>query len=153
MSGSSTSRLRSMTAIAIAASVALLGTGCSYIHQQIGDAWAVTYEIHVDRPTGAELTEVEVEGARERGDAPEIQRLGSATTDRTDGDGSRWTHDAVVLAEQRASVTATPGEGATATCRILLDGKRVIATATSTTPGARVQCSATTPEFNESARH
>ncbi|WP_146244038.1 hypothetical protein [Curtobacterium sp. MCBD17_013] len=148
MSGSSTSRFRLVTATAIAASVALLGTGCSYVDQQIGDAWAVTYEIHVDRPTGAELTEVKAEGARERGDAPEVQRLGSVTTGTTDGDGSRWTHDVVVLTEQRASVTATPGKGVTATCRILLDGKRVIATETSTTPGARVACSATTPKFS-----
>jgi hypothetical protein len=88
--------------------VAALATGCSFVHRQTGDAWAVTYEVQVDAPAGSALSDVRVEGAEQRGDAPEVHRLGTRDTDATDGDGSRWQHDAIVLAEQCASIRATP---------------------------------------------
>ncbi|WIE70309.1 hypothetical protein [Curtobacterium sp. MCLR17_054] len=140
--------VRLLVAAVVAGSVAVLATECSFVQQQTGDAWSVTYEVRVDRPSGAALTDVRVEGAARRGDAPEVHRLGIRDTDTTDGDGSRWEHDAIVLAEQPASVRATPPEGATATYRILLDGKREIASATSAQPGDPVRCSANTPAFN-----
>lgn len=138
--------VRLLAAAAVAATVALLGTGCSVLQQQTGDAWAVTYEVTVDQPAGATLSDVRVEGAERRGDTPEVHRLGSRDTTAADGDGSRWGHESVVLAEQRAAVRATPGPGATATCRILLDGKREIATETAAA-GQSVTCSVDTPAF------
>lgn len=139
--------VRLLAAAVVVGSVALITTGCSVVQRQTGDAWAVTYEVQVDAPTGSALSDVRVEGAEQRGDAPEVHRLGTRDTDATDGDGSRWQHHAIVLAEQRASVRATPPEGATATCRILLDGKREIATETATV-GEPVTCSADTPAFD-----
>ncbi|MFJ7288518.1 hypothetical protein ACIQUC_09390 [Curtobacterium sp. NPDC098951] len=140
--------VRLLAAAAVAGSVAVLATGCSVVQRQTGDAWAVTYEVSVDRPSGAELSDVRVEGAERRGDVPEVHRLGSEETGAGDGDGSRWSHDTIVLAEQRASVRATPGAGATATCRILLDGKREIARETSVRPGGVVRCRVATPAFD-----
>ncbi|WP_420369240.1 hypothetical protein [Curtobacterium sp. L1-20] len=140
--------VRLLAATAVAASVALLGTGCAFVQQQTGDAWAVTYEVTVDRPAGSPLSDVTVEGAERRGDAPEVQRLGTRDTRATHGQGSRWEHESVVLAGQRASVSATPAPGATATCRVLLDGDREIATRTSPDPGAAVTCSVETPAFS-----
>ncbi|WFR67565.1 hypothetical protein P9139_03400 [Curtobacterium flaccumfaciens] len=138
---------RLLAVVVVAGSVAVLATGCSFVQRQTGDAWAVTYEVQVDAPTGSALSDVRVEGAEQRGDAPEVHRLGTQDTDAADGDGSRWQHDVIVLAEQRASVRAAPPEGATATCRILLDGKREIATETATA-GEPVTCSADTPAFD-----
>ncbi len=139
--------VRLVAAAVVAGSVAVLATGCSFVQQQTGDAWSVTYEVRVDQPRGAELTDVRVEGAERRGEAPGVHRLGTEETGATDGDGSHWEHETIVLAEQQASVRATPGAGATATCRILLDGKREIASETSARPGAAVRCSADTPAF------
>lgn len=140
--------VRLLAAAVVAGSVAVLATGCSFVQQQTGDAWSVTYEVRVDQPSGAALTDVRVEGAERRGEAPAVHRLDAQETGSSDGDGSRWEHDAIVLAEQRASVRATPGAGATATCRILLDGKREIASETSARPGDAVRCSADTPAFD-----
>lgn len=140
--------VRIVAAGLLAGAVALAGTGCSVIQQQTGDAWAVTYEVHVDRPVGARLSDVRVEGAERRGDAPEVHRIGAGETEAKDGEGSRWEHETVVLAEQRASVRATPEQGATATCRVLLDGEREIAAQTSSAPGKPVTCSVDTPAFD-----
>lgn len=146
MSERNRSVVRLATTGALAAAVGLLGTGCSAVHQQIGDAWSVTYEVRVDQPQGSALTDVRVEGAEERGGAPEVHRVGSARTDTSADGGSSWKEDLVVLAEQRASVRATPAAGATATCRILLDGEREIAKETAA-PGKTVRCSVDTPRF------
>ena len=135
---------RLLAATVVVGSIAVLATGCSLG----GDAWAVTYEVQVDRPIGSELSDLRVEGAEQRGDAPEVRRLGAQDTDTDDGDGSLWRHESVVVAEQHASVRATPPEGATATCRILLDGVREIASETSAQPGQAVHCSADTPAFD-----
>lgn len=140
--------VRLPAAVLVAGSVAGLATGCSFVQQQTGDAWSVTYEVRVDQPGGATLSDVRVEGADRRGEAPEVHRLGAEATGASDGEGPRWEHDAIVLAEQRASVRATPGGGATATCRILLDGEREIARETSSRPGDEVRCSADTPAFD-----
>jgi hypothetical protein len=140
--------VRTLAAAALAAGIALAASGCAFVQQQTGDAWAVTYEVHVDQPTGARLTDVQVEGAERRGDAPEVHELGDEQTTKIDGDGSQWEHGAIVLAEQRASVRVTPGPDATATCRILLDGDREIASATSSEPGATVACAEDTPAFD-----
>ncbi|ROR36576.1 hypothetical protein EDF63_0702 [Curtobacterium sp. JUb34] len=139
--------VRLLAAAVLAGGLALTATGCSFILQQTGDAWAVTYQVQVDGPAGSELTDVRVEGAEKRGDAPEVHRLGAQETSTATTSGSAWEHEAIVLAEQRASVRATPPRGATATCRILLDGKREIATETAAA-GQPVTCSVDTPAFD-----
>ncbi|WP_263054923.1 hypothetical protein [Curtobacterium sp. RIT-PI-V] len=142
--------VRLLAAVVVASSVAVLATGCSFVQQQTGDAWSVTYEVSVDQPSGAALTDVRVEGAEKRGDAPEVHRLGTQETGTQKTGTQRtgtWEHESIVLAEQRASVRATPARGATATCRILLDGKREIATETAAA-GQPVTCSVDTPAFD-----
>jgi hypothetical protein len=143
-----TNRTRALSAVAAAAVLAIGLTGCSVVHQQIGDAWAVTYRVDVDAPAGAVLDGVEVEGAASRGDAPEVRKVSDATTSTARGSGSSWQREVIVLAKDRASVRATPPAGRTATCHVLLDGKRDIATATSSAPGAPVTCRADTPSFD-----
>ncbi|MFZ7089270.1 hypothetical protein [Curtobacterium sp. RRHDQ10] len=144
-----------------AAAALLLVAGCSQIRQQTADAWSVTYEVTVDQPAGSALTHVRAEGAERRGDDPEVAELGSVTTVGVGagdgkrngngvgdggGDGSVWRHETLVLATDRSMVVATPPPGGTASCRILLDGKRVIDEEHADV-GAPVTCSATTPAF------
>ncbi|ROP72671.1 hypothetical protein [Curtobacterium sp. PhB115] len=139
--------VRLVAGAVLAAGLALTATGCSFVQQQTGDAWSVTYQVQVDGPAGSELSDVRVEGAEKRGDAPEVHRLGTQKTSTAKTSGSAWEHESIVLAEQRASVRATPGPDATATCRILLDGEREIAAETSAA-GKAVTCSADTPAFD-----
>jgi hypothetical protein len=133
-----------------AASALLLVSGCAQLRQQTGDAWSVTYEVSVDTQAGAALTDVAAEGAQRRGDAPKVHEVGSVTTVAAE-DGSAtstWTRDAIVLAKDRAMVRATPPADATATCRVLLDGKKVIKEERGDV-GAPVRCSVTTPAFDD----
>ncbi|GAB3896926.1 hypothetical protein GCM10029964_079030 [Kibdelosporangium lantanae] len=46
----------------------------------------------------------------------------------------------VITAGQKAQVTATPTGNLKLTCRILLDGRKVLATATASTAGKPVTC-------------
>jgi len=141
-------RARTAAAAASALSVVLLASGCAFVQQHVGDAWSVTYEVSVDQPVGAELTGTEFDGAEKRGEEVTTQDVGTARTATAQDGGSSWEVESIVLAEGQASVTATPAPGATATCRILLDGTREIATATSASPGAPVECTVDTPRFD-----
>jgi hypothetical protein len=138
------------TTAATLAIAALALTGCTQIHQQVGDAWAVTYEVSVDAPDATPLHDVEYLGAERRGAAASTRTLSTASTKPAAGNGgggATWTHESIVLAEDTASVRATPPSGRTASCRILLDGKRVIADEQGE-PGKPVRCSAETPAFS-----
>lgn len=139
--------VRLVAASVLAGTVALAASGCAFVQRQTGDAWAVTYEVRVDRPTGSTLSDLRIDGAESRGNSPKVVTIGTAATTQRDGGGSRWEHKMVVIAKQQASVSATPESGATAQCRILLDGKREIAKQTSAAPGEPVTCSVRTPSF------
>jgi len=142
---------RLLTTAVLAGTVALVATGCSAeeLQQEFGDAWAVTYEVTVDQPVGAELRDVDVEGAEVRGDDLVVHELGAQTTDgeADGGAGSSWHHDSIVYPERPASMSATPPQDATATCRVLLDGVRELASATSSAPGEPVRCALTMPAY------
>lgn len=139
--------VRLVASAVLASSIVLAASGCAFVQRHTGDAWAVTYEVHVDQPTGSTLSGIRVEGAERRGDSPRLHKIGTEVTTAKDGVGSRWEREVVVLAEQHASVSATPEPGATARCRILLDGTREIAKQTSVAPGEPVTCSVHTPSF------
>jgi len=147
MSTSLRNRLRPF--LAASAAIALLPlTACSIVNQTFGDAWSVTYQVAVDRPQDVELTEVTVEGAEKRGASPEVTDLGSQTAlASTGGEGALWDREVIVLAGEEALVSATPPSGSIATCRVLVDGTREIATATSAAPGEPVTCKVVTPAF------
>lgn len=135
--------------VAATVSALLLVSGCADIRQQTGDAWAVTFEVSVDTPTATALTAASAEGAERRGDDPGVQELGAVATSAPADSSSRsvWRHEKIVLAGDRALVTATPPAGVSATCRVLLDDERVIAEEHAVA-GAPVRCSVTTPEFD-----
>lgn len=73
---------------------------------------------------------------------------GTVATSNLADDASKavWSTTAMVTATQDSQITATPGPGATASCRILLDGTREIASETAAR-GEAVTCAAATPEF------
>lgn len=136
--------------LAAAAAIVLVPlTACSVVNQSFGDAWSVTYQVVVDRPQDVELTEVAVEGAEKRGASPEVTDLGSQTAlASSGGEGALWEREVIVLAGEDARVSATPPSGSIATCRVMIDGTREIATATSEAPGEPVTCKVVTPAFD-----
>ena len=72
---------------------------------------------------------------------------GTVTTAGTNGGSATWSVDSSVVVGDTAKITATAAEGQRATCRILLDGERELASETGEAGGA-VTCSATAPPFD-----
>jgi len=139
---------KTLAAVAALAAVTLTLTGCAQLHQQVGDAWAVTYEVSVDAPDASTLHDVRYLGAEQRGDAATVRTISEAATrpGAANGGAAVWTHESIVLAKDPASVRATPPAGRIASCRILLDGKKVIAEEHGSA-GKPVRCHAETPAF------
>lgn len=121
--------------------------GCSSLRQ---DAWALTYELMVPGTESAELTNVSYSEQEKRGEDPQTTTLSSVTTGPLEGvaDGTGWEADAMLEVGLTASITATAPEGVPATCRILLDGTREVASNTGE-PGGSVTCEVVTPEFEK----
>ncbi|MFJ2618391.1 hypothetical protein [Glutamicibacter sp. NPDC087344] len=147
-------RLSSMKKMMIgsAALVFIVGaTGCSAVedfNKSTSDSWAVTYEVSVAGGDTSKITDVRYLESEKRGEAGTELSLASGQT-TADGQGKAvWSLESIVTAEKDASISAVPGKGATATCRILLDGVKEIAVETSA-PGERVQCAANTPAFSK----
>lgn len=59
-------------------------------------------------------------------------------------DASSWSELGAIIAGETASVTVTPPEGASASCSILLDGQKQLASHKGA-PGETVTCEATAP--------
>lgn len=126
--------------------------GCSAVDswdKATADAWAVTYEVSVSGGATGTLHDVAYLQAPARGeDSAEVVEGSVATSSEGSGEKAAWRTETMVTAQQDAAIAATPGEGATATCRILLDETRELA-AHSAGPGERVECSAATPAFGQ----
>lgn len=110
------------------------------------DDGAVTYEITTDATSPHDLTAVAYRLEPDRGQPSELVDEGTMTTESDPAGGTVLKIESVIAAEERASVTARPPEGVTATCRILLDDVREIATTTGE-PGEPVSCDVKTPAF------
>ena len=138
-----------ISVLAIAAGM----TGCSAVDEYkraTSDAWAVTYELSVTGGESKELKDISFLDSEERGgESVEVTGgLGMAQPDEDKKDTYVFTVDAMITAEKDAGISATPAKDVTATCRVLLDGVKEIASETGK-PGEAVNCSVTTPAFSK----
>lgn len=143
--------LKTWAVTGVAIFLGLSVSGCGAIddfNKVTADAWAVTYEVTVTGGDTGSLNDIEYLESLERGDDPVLLSVDTGvTTKARDGhDAALWSVESIVTAQMNAAVAATPGDGATATCRILLDGVQQIAEE-SAAPGERVECAALTPGF------
>lgn len=143
-----------LTRLAIATSGALaLGltlSGCGVIDnvkKSAADAWSVTYEVTTDGDAPAQLSEVSYLDAKDRMTKQHTEKVSHVATSSTEDGTFAWTADSLVVTGDPASVSATPPLGVSATCRILLDGTREIASQTGA-PGEAVHCESVTPAFD-----
>lgn len=142
----------------ISASTAMLAlgvgvAGCGAVEsydKAVSDAWAVTYEVSVTGTTDDSLHDVSYLEAEKRGeDSTPVTEESVNTTEATGKNKNKvWSVESMVTAQKDASVAATPDKDGTATCRVLLDGVKEIASETGA-PGERVQCDVTTPAFKK----
>ncbi|UYQ77314.1 hypothetical protein OF385_15025 [Glutamicibacter sp. JL.03c] len=150
------SHTRTATRISIGSAVLALGiglAGCGAVEswdKATSDAWAVTYEVTVTGGTSNSLKDVSYLEAEKRGeDSTSVTEESVSTSEATGKKKNKvWSIESMVTAQKDASVAATPDKDGTATCRVLLDGVKEIASATGA-PGERVQCDVTTPAFKE----
>ncbi|KAM9863858.1 hypothetical protein ACI1US_00242 [Leucobacter sp. BZR 635] len=143
-----------LTRLALATSGALaLGltlSGCGVIDtvtKSAADAWSVTYEVTTDSDAPAQLSDVSYLDAKDRMTEQHTEQVSHAATAATADGSFAWTADTIVVTGDPASVSATPPKGVSATCRILLDGTRELASETGA-PGEAVHCESVTPEFD-----
>ena len=135
-----------------AAMALALGTaGCGAVEdfdKATSDSWAVTYEVSVTGGDTSKITDIKYLESEKRGEAGTELSLPSGKTTAEGMGTAVWSLESIVTAEKDAAISAVPGKGSTATCRILLDGVKEIAAETSA-PGERVECAATTPAFSK----
>ncbi len=137
-----------------AAGVVTLGiglTGCGALDAVVksaADAWQVTYEVTTDSEAAVPLSEVAYLDMESRTDGQHLVEASDAETraEPAHPGQSIWSQDSIVVVGDQAQITATPPAGVTASCRILLDGKKEVAAATAA-PGEPVRCEAEAPEF------
>ncbi|PII85339.1 hypothetical protein BMH32_07450 [Leucobacter sp. OLJS4] len=144
------SRIRPFALTVGAAALLLPLTGCSVI-DAIGkssqDAWQLNYEVTTDGSASATLTDVSYLDTSGRLEEAAMKRVGTVETSAGAGGApSKWKADSIVVVGKQTRISATPPAGVRATCRILLDDSKEIATATSD-PGKPVTCEAKAPEF------
>ncbi|MFI5606991.1 hypothetical protein [Amycolatopsis sp. NPDC051903] len=116
-------------AVALAAAFGL--AGCS---NPTGKSWAISYEVTGSGTTTGITYSQSVD--RYQDDSSDHQLTGPL--------GLPWKQDVIISAGRDAKVTATPTGDATLSCRILLDGSKVLAKASAPAPGKPVTCSKTT---------
>ncbi|ANZ41093.1 hypothetical protein BBK82_39040 [Lentzea guizhouensis] len=123
------------------AALVLVGAGFVFTVNRIGwseisgKAWAVTYEVTGQGNAPVKISYVENPDRYER-DAPQTTSVAGALP---------WSAEVVINSGQQAEVTATPAGNEALSCRILLDGERVWASATAA-PGQAVTCTKVTDE-------
>lgn len=143
--------LKSVLVGGAALAFTLGATGCQAIEgiqKSTSDAYAITYEVSVSGGDSKAIKDVSYLDSDERGgDSVEKTSASEKTTvDAKDKAAALWSKEAMITAEKDAAVSATPGKGATASCKILIDGIKEISAATGKA-GERVECSATTQAF------
>ncbi|MFC0842237.1 hypothetical protein ACFH04_00570 [Streptomyces noboritoensis] len=130
--------------VVVLAAVALLGTRTilSWFKEQTGQgAWHLTYEGTSNDGRGRPAKEV-----RYGHDDYAEQRY---KEERAAPVRLPWRQEAVVDTGNEARVEVVPGTDGVVSCRILLDGVRVVAEGTSPAPGKPAVCRVTTPTTPE----
>ncbi|MHA6969110.1 hypothetical protein ACX5K5_15600 [Glutamicibacter bergerei] len=138
-------------AMAVIAGISLTGCGAvESFNKQTADAWSVTYEVTVTGETINAVDQIVYLESPGRGEASAETTMETAATvnDAKNADTATWRETTIVTAEDDAGVAATPRKGASATCRVLLDGEKEISTKTGAV-GERVECRVKTPAFAE----
>lgn len=138
---------QTLAALAALGIVATGLSGCSALEK---DAWAITYQLTVPGADSVQLLDVSYVSQDKRGEDPKTVSLSTVTTGPVEGlaDATGWQAEGMLEVGLDASLSATAPEGMIATCDILLDGTRSIASNQSE-PGGTVTCQAVAPEFDK----
>ncbi|MDH2389012.1 MULTISPECIES: MmpS family transport accessory protein [Streptomyces] len=107
-----------------------------------GNGWYLTYEASADGEGGPGTGEIAYTVSPDRFE-------GALDTQRVSGASLPWSGESVVNTGDVARVVITPQDGRTASCRIMLDGVREVASGISPAPGEPAVCEVKTSEEPE----
>ncbi|GGU18275.1 hypothetical protein [Lentzea flava] len=131
-----------MKTLVVLAVLAVIGTGTVVLvnhfggwNTLIGKAWAITYEVTTE-PAADGPVRIEYLENPDRYKKQTPQTVTKAVP-------VPFTHEVVINAGEKAGVTASPNGDQVASCRILLDGEKVLASAKAA-PGQKVTCETVT---------
>jgi hypothetical protein len=130
------------TLVVVLAVLAVLGGGTVFLVQRsggwntlIGKAWAITYEVTTEPAADTPMQLEYLENPdRYRKQPPHAVSKAAELP---------FTAEVVINAGEKAEITAAPNADQVLTCRILLDGEKVLASATAPR-GQKVTCSTVT---------
>jgi hypothetical protein len=129
------------TLVVVLGVLAVIGGGTIFVLQKYGwntltgKAWAVTYEVTTQPAADAPMQVEYLENPdRYKKEAPHV--ISKAVP-------IPFQYEAVVNAGEKAKISATPSGDQTLTCRVLLDGVKVLTSATAK-PGQKVTCETVT---------
>ncbi|MER5886476.1 hypothetical protein ABT160_21850 [Streptomyces sp. NPDC001941] len=110
-----------------------------WLKKKTGAAWEITYEAGVKGggAGGARATQVTYALSPDRTEDRTLERRAGAVA-------LPWKEVVQLRVGETARVVVTPAPGATATCRVVLDGVRTVAEGVSPAPGKPAVCSVVT---------
>ena len=131
-----------MKTLVVLGVLAIIGAGTAVLIHQFGGwttltgkAWAITYEVTTE-PAADTPMRIEYLDNPDRYKKESPQVVTKAVT-------IPFKEEVVINAGEKAEVSATPNGDQVLTCRILLDGEKVLASATAA-PGQKVTCETVT---------
>ncbi|MEV6954412.1 hypothetical protein [Streptomyces sp. NPDC051183] len=130
-------------ALVVIAGIAVVGSDMTWLKKAVGGAgWSLTYE--------AKGADGKTSQAREifYGRSPDRYKNG-VSTEQVGPVALPWTQETVINVGEKARVEVRPEKGGVATCRILLDGVREVASGTSPAPGEPAVCEVVTSSVPE----
>ncbi|MFE2287094.1 hypothetical protein ACFXDJ_23355 [Streptomyces sp. NPDC059443] len=130
-------------ALVVVAGVVVLGGDLTWLKKSIGGAgWSLTYE--------AKGANGQTAQAREIFWGRNLDRYKEGvSTERVGPVALPWSQETVINVGEKARVEVRPEKGAVASCRILLDGVREVASGTSPAPGEPAVCEVVTSSVPE----
>ncbi|MFD9355040.1 hypothetical protein [Streptomyces sp. NPDC060031] len=130
-------------ALVVVAGVAVLGSDMTWFKRSVsGAGWHLTYE--------AKAADGQTSQAREIFYGRNLDRYKSGvSTEQVGAVPLPWTQEAVINVGEKARIEVRPQTGGVASCRILLDGIREVASGTSPAPGEPAVCEVVTSSTPE----
>jgi hypothetical protein len=130
------------TLVVVLGVLAVLGGGTVFLVQQfggwntlVGKAWAITYEVTTEPAADAPMQVEYLENPdRYKKESPHVISKAAPVP---------FTSEVVINAGEKAEISATPNGDQVLTCRILLDGEKVLASRTAAA-GQKVTCETVT---------
>lgn len=137
-------RVVALGAVGLASASVL--TGCSGMAETFSDRWNVEYQVTAAEGDLGSVTKIEYQNWANTLDRDATVKIPEKDGEAAGLSGGEWKQDTIVGAGLDAKLRVE-GAAVPLSCKIILDGKDVVAEATAE-PGDTLECAATLPKFD-----